>query len=166
MLIVCSVAGAMVIEDPGARLAWSVVGLAFAASVLDGLDGWIARRYDEQSSFGARFDMEVDAALILVLAVLAYRWDRAGLWILLAGLMRYVFVVGASVLPWLARPLPPSERRRIVCVVQTVALIGCLMPWWPSIAAQLIALMGLLALTISFTIDVRFLYRERSRNVC
>jgi phosphatidylglycerophosphate synthase len=37
---------------------------------LDGLDGWLARRFGLASAYGARFDMEVDGFLILVLALL------------------------------------------------------------------------------------------------
>ena len=83
--------------------------------------------------------MEVDNLLILILSLLAYRWDRAGAWILLAGVMRYLFVAAARLMPWLSAELYPSQRRRIVCVVQTVALIACLMPVWPQPLAMAIA---------------------------
>ena len=39
---------------------------AAAVVALDGVDGWIARRIGRTTVFGARFDMEVDAALMLV----------------------------------------------------------------------------------------------------
>ena len=41
--------------------------------LLDGVDGRLARKYGASSRFGARFDMEVDAVLICVLALLAWR---------------------------------------------------------------------------------------------
>jgi drug/metabolite transporter superfamily protein YnfA len=44
--------------------------LALAAAVLDGVDGPLARATGMTSAFGARFDMETDAALMLVLAAL------------------------------------------------------------------------------------------------
>ena len=47
----------------------ATVGLAVVALVLDGVDGWVARRTGTVSALGARFDMEVDAFLILVLSV-------------------------------------------------------------------------------------------------
>ena len=47
----------------------AMVGLAVVALVLDGVDGWVARRTGTVSALGARFDMEVDAFLILVLSV-------------------------------------------------------------------------------------------------
>ena len=46
-----------------------MAALAGFALALDGVDGHLARRFDQVSDFGARFDMEVDAALILVLCI-------------------------------------------------------------------------------------------------
>src|SRR5438876_11587847 len=48
---------------------WVLVVLAGAALLLDGADGWAARRQGLASAFGARFDMETDAFAIAVLAV-------------------------------------------------------------------------------------------------
>jgi phosphatidylglycerophosphate synthase len=145
---------------PSAILDWSIVLLALLALVLDGVDGRVARHRGETSAFGARFDMETDALLILVLAALAWNHGKAGSWILLAGLVRYLFVAAGLVLPWLAAPLPPSRRRQTVCVVQIASLILCLVPFvsWPMSAA--IGLTGLAALLGSFAADVAWLARR------
>ena len=42
-------------------------------ALLDLVDGWVARRTGTASPFGARFDLETDAALILVLSWLVWR---------------------------------------------------------------------------------------------
>ena len=73
-------------------LLWLMTALAGIALMLDGMDGWLARRSQMQSGFGARFDMEVDAFFILVLAALVYQMDKAGVWVLMSGAMRYGFV--------------------------------------------------------------------------
>ncbi|NED04634.1 CDP-alcohol phosphatidyltransferase family protein, partial [Streptomyces sp. SID6648] len=83
-----------------------LVGLTAVALVLDGVDGRVARRTGTCTPLGARFDMEVDAFLILVLSV--YVSTDLGPWVLLIGAMRYVFVAAARVWPWLTAPLPPS----------------------------------------------------------
>ncbi|MEJ1964856.1 MAG: CDP-alcohol phosphatidyltransferase family protein [Gammaproteobacteria bacterium] len=62
----------------------ATVTAAIAAS-LDGIDGWLARSRHTASDFGARFDMETDAVLILALAALAWQFDKAGVWVLLSG---------------------------------------------------------------------------------
>ena len=141
-------------------LAWSIVALALLALVLDGVDGKVARRRGETSAFGARFDMETDALLILVLAALAWSQDKAGAWILLAGALRYLFVAAGWVLPWLGTELPPSRRRQTVCVVQIASLIVCLAPFVAPPASAAIGFAGLVALLGSFAADVKWLARR------
>ena len=156
--VVCALAGALVgTAEPGWIL-WLLAGLA---ALLDGVDGWLARRAQLASRFGARFDMEIDALLILVLALLAWRSGRAGPWILAAGAMRYAFVAAASVWPWLAAPLPASTRRKAVCAIQVVSLLLCLLPIMPVRLATGSAALGLLALSASFARDIGWLWRQR-----
>jgi phosphatidylglycerophosphate synthase len=130
-------------------------------AVLDGVDGQLARRRGEASEFGARFDMETDALLVLALAALAWRWDRAGAWVLLSGLLRYAFVVAGLLAPWLRRPLAPSRRRQAICVVQIIVLLAVISPLLPPVATAPLALAGLLALATSFAIDLLWLARHR-----
>ena len=99
--------------------------------VLDGVDGWLARRSGLASAFGARFDMEVDALLIMALAILAWQHGKAGSWVLLSGLLRYAFVAAGWLAPWMSRPLPPSRRRQTVCVVQIAGLCAAVAPIVP-----------------------------------
>ncbi len=127
---------------------------------LDGVDGWLARRRNEATAFGARFDMETDALLILVLAALVWQLDKAGIWILAAGLLRYAFVLASYPLLWMERALPPSRRRQAVCVLQIVSLIGALLPGVLPPWSTGVALSGLVLLVWSFTIDVVWLARR------
>ncbi len=95
--------------------------------MLDAVDGRVARRTGTASAFGARFDMEVDAFLILVLSVYVARVGRrVGAAI---GAARYAFVAAGWLLPWLRGPLPPrllaqGRRARSQGVVLTVAAAG------------------------------------------
>ncbi|HJR71567.1 MAG TPA: CDP-alcohol phosphatidyltransferase family protein [Gammaproteobacteria bacterium] len=139
---------------------WWVMGLATLAAMLDGIDGALARRRGEASAFGARFDMETDALLILVLAALVWQNGKAGVWILAAGLLRYAFVAASFLLPWLRGALPPSRRRQTVCVVQIVSLIGALVPVVTQPASAALALAGLVVLIWSFAVDVAYLARQ------
>jgi phosphatidylglycerophosphate synthase len=97
-----------------------LVGLAATALVLDCVDGWLARRTGTASEFGARFDMEVDAFLILVLSVQAAR--SLGGWVLLIGLARYALVAAGWWLAWLREPAAPRYWRKVVAAVQGVVL--------------------------------------------
>lgn len=138
------------------------VSLALLVVALDGVDGWIARRSGLASPFGARFDMETDAVLIMGLAVLAWLSGKAGVWVLAAGLLRYVFVAAGERLTWLQRPLPPSQRRKTACVVQIVTLIASLAPALEYPTSAWIAGGGLVFLCYSFVVDVLWLYRHSS----
>lgn len=146
-------------------VAWTALGLSTVAAVLDAVDGPLARRSRQASAFGARFDMETDALLILVLSLLVYALGQAGAWVLAAGALRYAFVLAAWPCPWLAAPLPPSLRRKTVCVVQIVTLIVCLAPIVPPAWSQWIAAAGLAALVWSFAVDTLWLARRRPPSV-
>lgn len=151
---------ALAVEPGSAAAATFAVAAGTAVVVLDGVDGRLARRHAVASEFGARFDMETDALLVLALAVLAWRWDRAGAWVVLSGLARYAFVGAAVAAAWMRRPLPPSRRRQAVCVVQIVVLLAVVAPWLPRTATAPLALAGLLVLGYSFAVDVAWLARR------
>ena len=159
-VITALIAGA-VTQAPTRGLGWTLVAIAIVAAVLDGFDGWVARRQRMSSAFGARFDMEVDAFLIMVLSTLAWRFEKAGPWVLASGLMRYAFVGAASVWPWLNAPLPPSRRRQTVCVWQIGVLIGTIAPIIRPPLSEFVAAGALIALAWSFWVDVRWLMKAR-----
>jgi phosphatidylglycerophosphate synthase len=141
---------------------WEVVVISAVALLLDGVDGWVARRTGTSSAFGMRFDTETDAALIMVLAVVAWRYDKAGSWILAAGLLRYVFVAAGSAWAWMGRPLVPTLRGRLICIVQIAALITAIAPIVPRPFSAGVAAIGLVALCYSFLVDTLWLYRRRT----
>jgi phosphatidylglycerophosphate synthase len=159
--LVCLAGGALLAGGPPSVPGWSHAALVASALSLDAVDGWLARRLGLSSTFGARFDLEVDALLLLILALLVWRADRAGDWVLAIGLLRYLFVLAGWLLPRLRRPLPPSRRRQAVCVVQGVTLLLCLLPPVSAALASLAAGLALLALLASFAADVIHLARAR-----
>lgn len=141
--------------------AWALVGVAAAAAILDAVDGPIARRTGRTTAFGARFDMETDAFLILTLSLLVWRVGHAGAWVIASGLMRYAFIAAGWLLPWMRAELPKSTRRQAVCVVQVVALIVALAPGVTPPLSTAISAVGLAILTWSFWLDVAWLARRR-----
>ena len=152
---------AVALEPTGHALGWWLVATAALAAALDLADGWLARSTQLASAFGARFDMEVDALLILVLSVLVWRAGLTGPWVLASGLMRYAFAAAALALPWMHRALPPSRRRQTICVVQIGALIATLAPIVPPLVALALAAASLALLTWSFAVDVAWLVSAR-----
>jgi phosphatidylglycerophosphate synthase len=157
--LVAATAG--LIGEPSTRaLAAAAAALAVVVTMLDGLDGWLARRTQMTSAFGARFDMETDALLILILAVLAWMLGKAGAWIVLAGAIRYLFVAAGWIWRWVSAPLPPSSRRKAICVVQIVGLAAVVSPVVAVPASMVVALATLVALTWSFAVDTLWLRRH------
>lgn len=135
--------------------------LAMLAVFSDAIDGWLARRLDAASAFGARFDMETDAALLLVLCLLLVAQGVCGPWVLAIGLARYLFVAATAALPWMDRQLPPSERRRATAGFTMVALVAALLPVLPPALALALAAIATFATLASFAIDVAWLARQR-----
>ena len=119
-VLACGVAALTADSFGGQAPAAILVALSTVALALDGVDGRVARRTDTTSAFGARFDMEVDAFLIMVLSVYVAR--ESGWWVLAMGLARYAFVAAGWVLPWLRGPLPPRQWARVVSAIVGVVL--------------------------------------------
>lgn len=142
-----------------------LAGLAFAVIGLDGLDGWIARVSNGVTAFGARFDMEVDALLILVLSIAVVMAGQGGWWVLAIGAMRYAFVAAGALLPWLKRDLPESNVRKAVCVAQGLVLAAVLLPWIAPPATDVLLAAALAALGASFARDIRWLARARNDEI-
>lgn len=138
---------------------WWVLAGAGLALALDGLDGWAARRREMVSRFGARFDMEVDALVTVVLAGFAVAHGKLGVWVLLLAAPRYAFLAAQAVLPALRRPLPVSRRRKAVCVAQVGVLAALAAPPVSGALAASPALAVLAVLIGSFAVDVRWCLR-------
>lgn len=147
----------------GATASVAVV-VASGALGLDGIDGWLARRSGTASGFGARFDMETDAVFVAVLSLLVWQFGKAGPWVLLSGVMRYLFAGLVTVTPRLRRPVPATTRGKSIAVLQMFALIVALAPFCSRPASSWIAALGLLALLVSFALDVAWLLRQPVRD--
>jgi len=151
----------------GAGPSWSVLALATLAFALDGLDGWLARRQGLTSAFGARFDMEVDSALALVLALNAAVGAGmtpilAGIVVVVLGLPRYAFLAVGLALPWMRRDLPPRFARKAVCVLQIAVLIALQAPGLPSYLVVVMVPAAAAALVWSFVRDGVWLWKARA----
>jgi len=157
---VALVAG-LVGEPATATAAWAALATTAVIVGLDGVDGWLARRDRTTSAFGASYDMETDAFLILVLTVLVWQHDKAGVWVLAGGVMRYGFVAAGWWWPWMAAPLGSSLRGKAVAVAFIAGLAVALAPAVPVPFSGAAAALVLGALAWSFLVDIRWLYGRR-----
>ncbi|MGD9961532.1 CDP-alcohol phosphatidyltransferase family protein [Nocardioides sp.] len=145
---------------PGAAPVHALALLAAVALVLDGVDGYVARRTHGETALGARFDMEVDAFLILVLSIhVAHATDRW--WVLAIGAARYLFLAAVEVWPWLGEPSPPRPWAKWVAAIQGIVLTVVA---WAVLAAWLETLLlagAAVLLAESFGRQVLWLARHR-----
>lgn len=136
----------------------AMVALASVALALDAVDGKVARRTGTVTAVGARFDMEVDAFLVLVLAL--YDARLLGGWVLLIGLARYLLLAAGWVMPWLTGPTPPRFWAKVVAAVQGIVLTIAMADLLPRMVTTVLVLVAVALLTESFGRQVWWLYRH------
>jgi phosphatidylglycerophosphate synthase len=146
----------------GAASVTVLVVLAAVALVLDGVDGQVARRTGTVSALGARFDMEVDAFLVLVLSV--HVAVLVSPWAVVIGGMRYAYVAASWALPWLRGALPTRYSAKVVAAVVGIVLVVLSAEVVPHTLAVALVGVALLLLVRSFGQSVAWLWRaERGR---
>ncbi|MGH3905386.1 MAG: CDP-alcohol phosphatidyltransferase family protein [Pseudonocardiaceae bacterium] len=136
----------------------TLVVIATVALVLDAVDGQVARRTGTASALGARFDMEVDAFLILVLSV--HVAVLVGPWALAIGLMRYGFVAASWTMPWMRSALPARYFTKAVAALQGIVLVVVTTEALPYPIAAALVSTALALLAWSFGRDVAWLWRN------
>jgi phosphatidylglycerophosphate synthase len=138
-------------------------GLTAVALALDAVDGKVARHTGTSTEFGARFDMETDAWLILVLSV--YVAHSLGTWVLAIGLMRYAMGVATWLMPWLREPVPPRYWRKVVAAMQGVTLAVAASGLLPLAVTATLVAVSLLFLVESFGSQALWLWRRQTLTV-
>jgi phosphatidylglycerophosphate synthase len=138
-----------------------LIGLVVPALALDAVDGWVARRTRTATPLGARFDMEADAFLILVLSV--YDVRIVGGWILAIGLMRYAFVAAGWLFPWMRATVPFRYWSKVVAAVCGITLAAIATGLLPSPVDVVVGAVALGLLIESFGRDVVWLIRVNFR---
>jgi phosphatidylglycerophosphate synthase len=163
--VACLIASRALDPAPlGTSERWLIVAIAGAALMLDGTDGWAARRQGLASTFGARFDMEIDAFAVAVLAVTVVKAAASPCWVLAIGAMRYLYVAAGRIFPVLRRP-PRScafadRRRKAIAVAQSLALLAALAPATPANWAATVCALALGLLVYSFGADIIMLLSD------
>jgi phosphatidylglycerophosphate synthase len=133
--------------------------LAAGALALDAVDGRVARRTGTASPVGARFDMEVDSLLVLVLSVFVAR--SLGPWVLVIGSAHSLLLLARRALPWLRGDAPARSWGKVVAAVQGIVLVTVAAGVLPrDVAVAALVVVGALLLE-SFGREVWWLWRNR-----
>jgi cardiolipin synthase len=92
------------------------------AAVSDGIDGFIARQFNQRSDLGAYLDPLADKALLVSIYVALTTLNEIPVWLTILVVSRDVLIIGGVVLAWmLAAPMP--MRPSVVSKVNTLAQI-------------------------------------------
>lgn len=130
--------------------------VAVGITLLDGIDGWVARRQGLASEFGAHFDMETDAAFILLFTSALWLRHLLPVWIIAAGMLRPAFVLWQTACTWVgsvSESAPGSNERRTLFgrVAFVVLALGSALAWvLPRYLGVWTAGLGLVLVSVSF----------------
>lgn len=133
-------------EKPREWLRWAALGVFILASASDGIDGWIARRFNQRSRFGAVIDPIADKSLLLTALITLSLVDwgpngwRLPLWFTALVIVRdCVILGGVAVLHFINHHvhIEPHWSGKVCTVLQMVALGWVMLrfipldPIWP-----------------------------------
>lgn len=116
---------------PDESLRWWALGVFVLAASTDGVDGWVARRFNQCSTFGAFIDPIADKALLLtgVITLSFIDWGAPGwrlpLWFAIIVVLRDCIILGGIRILWNQHrevKFSPHFTGKICTVTQMVAL--------------------------------------------
>ena len=123
-------------------LRWWAVAAFVCAAASDGLDGFIARHFNQTSKLGAILDPIADKFLLLtaIITLSLAPWGNDNwhipLWVAALIISRDIIILGGIVILYYLKrdvPIEPSWLGKI-CTVTQMALITCVMLKWTTIA--------------------------------
>lgn len=137
--------------EPNEAIRWWAVGVFIFAAVSDGIDGYIARHFNQRSKFGAFMDPFADKTLLLtgIVFLTFVPWGEGWhipIWFTALMITRDIIIIGGI---WILHyhnghvPIRPHWTGKI-CTVTQMILLGWVMlkiipfsPIYPTIAATL-----------------------------
>jgi cardiolipin synthase len=94
-----------------------------AAGASDGVDGYLARAWDQRTELGAYLDAVADKALLVTIYVTLAIAGLIPIWLTIAVVSRDLMIVGAVILSWLLGH-PVTIRPLMISKVNTVSQIA------------------------------------------
>lgn len=111
------------------QLDWAFVGF-IVAGISDGVDGFIARQFDQRSELGAYLDPIADKLLLVSVFVVLGHMGELPLWLVIAVVSRDALIVGAVLLsyvmgnPVVVKPLFVSKANTTAQIVLAALVLG------------------------------------------
>ena len=141
--------------EPKEHLRWTALALFIFASATDGVDGWIARRFNQKSKFGAFIDPLADKFLLItaIICLSAFPWGpedwRMPPWFAVLVITRDLLIgAGIILVKRTAREVhySPHWTGKVCTVTQMIAIgwvmlkVNVLPPDYPCILAAVFTL--------------------------
>lgn len=130
-------------------LAKEIIFILFVIAILlDGVDGFMARKYNHSTKPGEILDMETDAFMVLLLSMIHFDKGVIGWWILIPGSLRYIYEL---IVYWLKggdTDFPPKKVRATIAVIFFIALLSPFI--LPNATAVLILAISSILIILSF----------------
>jgi cardiolipin synthase len=153
-------------------MASNAMGIAFAlfllAGVSDGVDGFLAKRFNMVTELGAYLDPLADKALIVsIYLTLGINGDIPR-WLVILVVSRDILIVGGIILSWLMgkplkiKPLLVSKLNTVAQIVFACVVLGSL-GFHYEVAQLKLVLMGLVAVTT--LLSIAYYHAEWVRNM-
>ena len=153
-LAICLLAGFLFSPRPPGLLAWVPALLYTLSSIIDYLDGYVARVTGHSTVLGEILDMEFDGLGMLVAITVAIQYGQLPWWYLILGLGRQLFIGGIWLRNRLHKPIyemTPSENRRLIAGFQMGFMTVILWPIFSPPTTTLACVLFSIPLAGSFT---------------
>ena len=143
-------------QSTGSRLL--AVGLFVAACLTDVVDGWLARRWDQVTTFGVMVDPVADKALVGTALVTLSLLGELPWWATLVVLGREAGITGLRMLVLRHGLLPATRGGKLKCLTQNLVVVLYVLPL-PLAAQGIRAPVLLLAVASTVLTGVDYLAR-------
>lgn len=148
------------IGQPNEELRWWALGMFITAAGSDGIDGWVARHFNQISKFGAFIDPIADKALLLtgVITLSVVDWGAGGwrlpAWFAVIVVLRDCIILGGIKVLYLNHrrvEISPHWSGKVCTVTQMFALGWVMLklvdhpPFWPCVVAAVFTIWSTVA---------------------
>lgn len=155
-IMIAALAGFLFQVWPVSYLAWIPGIIYLIASIIDRLDGYLARITCMQSQLGTELDTVYDAVGLLIAPVLAVTYGQLHWSYLLVSIAYYLFVIGIKLREFRGLrviELPPNISRRAIAGFQMGFVAVVLLPVFHPPITQIAGMAFMIPLLFGFIID-------------
>lgn len=139
-------------------LSFCLFGIAI---LLDGLDGYLARKHEQSSEIGALFDKTVDAYFVVLLSFILVIKYEVPFWFLGIGYLHYGYELLLLGLGWQDLAIPKNPIGKYAAAFLFISLLG------PFILQKslYLSIIYLAAILVSFSFSLSFFYKFKAASV-